>query len=221
MLSIIIAESSLELIPKELQNAKVVISHAKRVNKEPSELLLDRTYHHFAMQRLSYAHKRGRPDLVHITLLSITSTPLYNEGLLNLYLHTIDDKVIILKNVRLPRNLYRFEGLMIDLFKKKRIVNNNMLIEYYEMSFGSLINLLKPMHVIALSRLGDLSSADKIAMDYNDKDVAIVIGGFPKGHFSNEIIDNVNSIIAISKYHLDSHVVSSRIVYEFEKLLIR
>ncbi len=221
MLSIVIAEAALEIVPKELQNTKVVINHAKRVNKSPGELLLDRSYHHFAMRNLVNAHKRGRPDLVHITLLTITSTPLYKEDLINLYLHTIDDKVIILKNVRVPRNLDRFEGVIIDLFKKRRIESNKMLMEYHDMSFNSLIDIMRPAHVIALSRLGNPSTPEKIARDYNDNNIVIVIGGFPKGHFSDTIVKSIDEMLSISKYSLDSHLVSARIVYEFEKVLIK
>ncbi|RMF32242.1 MAG: ribosome biogenesis protein, partial [Candidatus Nitrosothermus koennekii] len=94
MLSLIIAEAALELVPKELQNHRSVINHAKRLNRKPSEILLDRSYHHRAMLRLKDQWKRGRPDLVHISLLAVTSTPLYREGLIDLYLHTIADKVL-------------------------------------------------------------------------------------------------------------------------------
>lgn len=217
MLSLIIAEAALELVPKELQNHRSIINHARRLGREPSELLLDRSYHHHAMLRLRDGWKRGRPDLVHISLLSVTSTPLYREGLIDLYVHTINDRVLYLKNVRLPRAYNRFEGLIIDLFKKKSIKSDNMLIEVKDMDFISLLNSIKPNHVIGLSRLGNSSSAEDVAK----KEGAIIVGGFPRGHFSNIITDNIDELVSISRYALDTHVVCSRIVYEFEKRLIR
>ena len=216
MPSLIIAEAALELVPNELQRNKDIVNHAMRVNRKPSEILLDRSYHHNSMLKLKDGWKRGRPDLVHISLLSVTSTPLYREGLLDLYLHTIDDKVLLLKNVRLPRTYARFEGLIIDLFKKKRITANNMSIEVHEMNFEDLMRRIKPRYAIGLSRLGKPSTAELVV----DKDV-IIVGGFPRGHFSNEIIDNVNELVSISRYPLDTHTVCSRIAYEFEKHLIR
>lgn len=217
MLSLIIAESALELVPKELQRHKLIINHARRLDRKPNEILLDRSYHHTLMLKLKNGLKRGRPDLVHISLLAVTSTPLYREKLVDLYLHTIDDKVLKLKNVRLPRTYARFEGLIVDLFKKRRIANNDMLIELYDMDFKALIDLVKPNYVIGLSRIGRPSTAELIA----EKEGAIVIGGFPRGHFSNTITDNINELASISKYALDTHVVCSRTVYEFEKRLIR
>ncbi len=217
MLSLIIAEAALELIPKELQKDKSIISHARKINRNPDEILLDRSYHHASMLKLKNGWKRGRPDLIHISSLAVTSTPLYKEGLVNLYIHTIDDKVLMLKNVRLPRTYSRFEGLMIDLFKKRKIASNNMLMEVHDMNFKTLIDLIKPDYVIGLSRIGEPSSAKVIA----EKEGAIIVGGFPRGHFSNAITDNVNELASISKYALDTHVVCARLVYEFEKCLIR
>lgn len=218
MLYLILAESALEQVPREIIDHKSVISHAKRLDRDPRELLLDRSYHHKAMLRLKNAHKRGRPDLIHISLLSITSTPLYKQGLIELYLHTINDKVITLRNVRLPRHYNRFEGLMIDLFKKRRIVSKDMLMEVKDMRFKDIIDAIDAKMIIGLSRLGNCIDANTIArLD----DVCIVIGGFPKGHFSNSIASNLDAIYSISKYPLDTHVVASRIVYEFEQRLIR
>ncbi|GIU70827.1 MAG: 16S rRNA methyltransferase [Candidatus Nitrosocaldaceae archaeon] len=217
MLSLIIAEAALELVPKELQNHRSVINHSKRLNRKPSEILLDRSYHHHAMLRLKDRWKRGRPDLVHISLLAVTSTPLYREGLIDLYLHTITDKVLYFKNVRLPRAYNRFEGLIIDLFKKKSIKNDDMFMEVKDMDLVSLLNYIKPNYVVGLSRLGKPSSAEEVSK----KEGAIIVGGFPRGHFSNIITSNIDELVSISRYALDTHVVCSRIIYEFEKRLIR
>jgi len=36
--------------------------------------------------------KRGRPDIVHLCLLEATSIPLYREGRIQIYAHTIRDR---------------------------------------------------------------------------------------------------------------------------------
>jgi rRNA small subunit pseudouridine methyltransferase Nep1 len=41
MFSLILAESSLELVPQELKNHPSVISHARKLGKVPSKILLD------------------------------------------------------------------------------------------------------------------------------------------------------------------------------------
>jgi len=120
MLSLILAESSLELVPKELQNHNSVISHSKKLGKKPSEILLDNSWHYGAMKGIKNEIKRGRPDLVHFSLLEATSIPLYYEKKISIYVHTIDDKVIFIgDDVRLPKSYHRFVGLIEKLFSEK------------------------------------------------------------------------------------------------------
>ncbi len=94
MLSLIIAESALELVPKELQRHNSVIASARRFNKKPSEILLDISWHFAAMKGIKNEIKRGRPDLIHFSLLEACSIPLYFENKLDIFVHTNDDKVI-------------------------------------------------------------------------------------------------------------------------------
>ena len=120
MLSLILAESSLELVPKELQNHNSVISHSKKLGKKPSEIILDNSWHFGAMKGIKNEIKRGRPDLVHFSLLEATSIPLYYEKKISIYVHTIDDKVIFIgDDVRLPKSYHRFIGLIEKLFSEK------------------------------------------------------------------------------------------------------
>ena len=65
MISLILSESALELVPYELQKHPSVISHAKKLQKHPSEILLDNYWHFAAMKGIKNEIKRGRPDLVH------------------------------------------------------------------------------------------------------------------------------------------------------------
>src|ERR671913_400392 len=77
-ISIVLAESALEIIPTELRNNHIIINHSKKVGKSVGEVFLDKSYHYSAMKQknIDFIWKRGRPDLVHICLLSILSTPL-------------------------------------------------------------------------------------------------------------------------------------------------
>ena len=61
----------LELVPKELQKHNSVISSARRFNKKPAEILLDISWHFAAMKGIKNEIKRGRPDLVHFSLLEL------------------------------------------------------------------------------------------------------------------------------------------------------
>ncbi len=111
MLSLIVAESALELVPKEIQQHNSVISHSKKLGKKPSEILLDNSWHFAAMKGIKNEIKRGRPDLVHFSLLEACSIPLYYEKKISVYVHTIEDKVIFIGDeLHLPKSYHRFAG---------------------------------------------------------------------------------------------------------------
>lgn len=220
--SLIIAEAALETVPKSIARHPSVVKHAAKIGKSADEILLDRSYHHGAMLRLKDAGRRGRPDLVHFALLEATSTPLYHKNMLKVYVHTAANKVIFLnKNVRLPKSYFRFEGLMEDLFKNKKArSNSDVLIELKNMEFCDLISKQRPTKVIGLSRIGAKSSAEEVAKMI-DSDTIIVVGGFPRGHFSSNISSKINYTYSISDLALEAHVVIARILYECEKILFK
>ena len=171
MLSIILAESSLELVPVELQNHPSVLSHGKKNGKKPSNILLDNSWHFAAMKDLENELKRGRPDLVHVCLLSICGSPLYLENKISVYVHTINDMVITLRNqVRIPKSYHRFEGLMEQLFVEKEIRSNkDILLESENMDFENLINSISPSVVVGLSTIGEKNSFGNIAKNLEKK----------------------------------------------------
>ncbi|MFC1754838.1 ribosome biogenesis protein, partial [Thermoproteota archaeon] len=123
MLTLIIAEAALETIPKQLWKHPSVTKHAISRRKKPGDIILDRSYHHAAMLGMKDNQRRGRPDLIHSVLLEATATPLFFKNNLNIWVHTYDNKVIYFKkNIRLPKSYFRFEGLIEQLFKEKKIV---------------------------------------------------------------------------------------------------
>nr|AIF07743.1 ribosome biogenesis protein (NEP1) [uncultured marine thaumarchaeote KM3_24_H04] len=79
MLTLILTQSSLEIVPSEIQNHPSVTSYCKRNKKKSSEVLLDNSWHFAAMKGISNEIKRGRPDIIHLALLAICSTPLYQQ----------------------------------------------------------------------------------------------------------------------------------------------
>ena len=220
MLSLILAESSLELVPKELQEHNSVKSHGKKLGKHPSEILLDNSWHYGAMKGIKNEIKRGRPDLVHISLLEACSIPLYFKEKISIFVHTIDDKVIFLGNdVHLPKSYHRFAGLVEKLYSEKIIeVDGKKLLEIKNMSFSELLDEIKPKRIIGLSTEGVRSSSEDVAKKLTD-DSCLVIGGFPKGHFSDEIKKRFEYIVSVDEIPLEAHIVISRVLYEYEKTI--
>ena len=120
MISLILSESSLELVPDELKHHPSITEHAKKLGKHTSEILLDNSWHFAAMKGIKNQLKRGRPDLVHFSILEATTIPLYLQNKMKLFVHTLDDKVIFFgKNVRIPKSYHRFEGIIEKLFQEK------------------------------------------------------------------------------------------------------
>ena len=222
MLSVILAESSLELIPKSIQNHPSVVSHAKKLEKKPSEILLDNSWHFAAMKGIYNEHKRGRPDLVHLCLLEACTIPLYLENKIMIYLHTIDDKVIFVgKGVRIPKSYHRFEGLIEKLYKEKTIESDGkILLELKELNFAKLLDHIKPKKVIGLSIEGISNSYQNIASIFDDN-YSVVIGGFQKGHFSELVKNRIDELYCINKKSLEAHVVVGRTLYEYEKTIFK
>lgn len=220
MISLILAESSLELVPLELQNHPSVLSHAQKLGKHPSEILLDNSWHFAAMKGIDNEIKRGRPDLIHFSILESTTIPLYLKNKIKIYIHTINNKVIYIgENVHIPKSYHRFEGLIEKLFLEKTIQSNaNILLEVKEKSFSELINEIKPSKVIGFSTKGKNSSFEKISSEISDN-TCIVIGGFQKGHFSESTKNKITHLFSISDLSYEAHVVIARMLYEYEKTI--
>jgi rRNA small subunit pseudouridine methyltransferase Nep1 len=221
LLSLVIAESALELVPLELQRHNSVIASARRFNKKPSEILLDISWHFAAMKGIKNEIKRGRPDLVHFSLLEACSIPLYFENKLNVFVHTIDDKVISVgQNVRLPKSYHRFIGLVEKLYATGKIKeSDNTLLEIKNMNFGNLIKKINPKQIVGLSSKGIKSSYQKLSEEIGDN-TCIVVGGFSKGQFSDSIRTYFDKEISVDKEPLEAHIIISRVLYEYEKRII-
>ena len=46
----------------------------------------------------------------------------------------------------------------------------------------------------------------------------MLVGGFPKGHFTPETSEVLDQLARIDSSPMDAHVVAARLVYEVEKL---
>lgn len=175
------------------------------------------------MKRLPDSLKRGRPDIAHFALMEALSTPLFMNMMLKVYVHTINDKIIaIADNLRIPKSYFRFERLMVSLFRDNVIKSNEgtILMELSDGTFAELIDMIKPNMVIGLSTVGVQSKAQKVAENARSVDhSSLVIGGFAKGHFSENVTKSLGPTYSISNLALETHVVIARILYECEKLL--
>jgi len=162
VLNLVIAESALELVPKEIARHPSVVSDSRRSEAEGSTLLLDRSIHHAAMVKLEDQFKRGRPDLVHVTLLNATSTPLYQDGRAKVFIHTRNDVVLEFKEqTRPPKSYARFRDLMR---KTLREMPETGLIKTYQLPMEGLLKRMAGDEVVGLSIQGRESNFADLAV---------------------------------------------------------
>lgn len=224
LLNLIIADASIETIPNNLYRHHS-LKKIRLSGKKPNDILLDRSFHHFAMvsSGIENEHKRGRPDILHIALVNALATPLYSKNLMKVFIHTINNNVILVgDNVKIPKSYMRFEGLMLNLIKNKKIISDDgqLLLEIRsQMKFENLIKeIIKADAVVGFSTTGRYRKLESIALDLSElTNPCVVIGGFPKGYFSESVDMCFDKKYSISNMGLESQVVISRLIYEYEK----
>jgi len=216
LLNFVLAESALEIVPKEIRSQPAVTSDARRRQKDPSEILLDRSFHHSAMAKLKDSEKRGRPDLVHVTLLNVTGTPLYLDGSVRVFVHTYDDVVLeVAEKTRIPKNYLRFRGLMEKVLVERP---KQGLIRVHSMRVKELLTMVSSDEAIGLSVRGKMMTLEELARKVmTAKNPSVIVGGFPHGHFSPETLAAMDKLVRIDAGPLEAHVVASRVIYEAEK----
>lgn len=222
MLNFVLAEAALETIPKKIVFHPSVVAWAKGVNKKTHRALLDRSYHHRAMFSLDDSLKRGRPDIVHFSLLEALGTPLNREGLLRTYIHTIGNLLIFLNpTVRLPRNYNRFVGLIEQLFRTTRVPEQGqVLLRLRKGNLSDLLDVIKPSYTLVFTRSGSPKTLhDVLERLVKMENPLVIVGAFPGGRFSEETLNIANELVSIDSEVLDTWTVTARIIYEYERLI--
>jgi rRNA small subunit pseudouridine methyltransferase Nep1 len=187
-LAVILLESGLELVPESLWSHPQVKSVATRYGIQPSRMLLDKTLHYHAMHMLPQKWKRGRPDIVHTTLLVLQDSMLNMQGLLEVYIHVYDGRVFrVAPETRLPKNYDRFKGLMAQLLAAGKVpptgepliwLEANSLKEFVE----------KRGRIILLHEKGKPATTRSVAREALETGLPIGIGMFPRGDFKRSTL---------------------------------
>jgi rRNA small subunit pseudouridine methyltransferase Nep1 len=222
LLTLVLAECALETIPRRLWKHPLIGHHAKKRNKAAQFILLDRSYHHAAMKRLDDSEKTGRPDIIHLSLLEALGSPLNKEGLLEVYVHTLNDYVISMNaEVRLPKNYNRFVGLFEQLFQLGTIPTSGpALLRLDRKPLAQLLEEINPDYVLLFSRQGAPKTVEAAMSTLQTKQrPAAVIGGFPHGHFSKTTISLADEVACADPEMLETWTLTARVIYEYERAL--
>jgi len=188
VLRIILLESALELAPKEIWEHPQIVGFARRLGVDVREVILDKTFHYYAMEKLPEKWKRGRPDILHLVLLLLQDSILNISGCLEVYFHVFDGRVFHVEpDTRLPKHLERFKGLMAQLLQLDRVPpNGRPLIYKVADSLEEFVS--KYGGLILLWEKGKPASLDHIIREALETGWPIGIGCFPRGDFKKTTI---------------------------------
>ncbi len=217
-ITIFLLESPLELVPRELWRHPAVTKNARRRGKRPGEILLDKSLHFAAMKDIRDHEKRGRPDIVHATLLEIQGSPLNLEGFVETYIHTYTGSIYYIRpETRIPKNYNRFVGLMEQLLIKGRVPPNTDKPLIYKVP-EDLPSILarKKKQLLLLDEKAPRISLNELADIILEDKYVIGIGMFPHGDFNQKIKRIAYKRYSIYKKTLESWIVSSRIITAIE-----
>src|SRR3989454_7502161 len=219
LLTLILAESSIELVPNEITGHPAILKSAERKKKDPRQLILDQSYHHSAILRLGKSGiGKGRPDIVHFCLLLALGSPLNLDNQLTCFVHTRDDQVITIDpRTRLPRSTDRFIALIEQLYQSSMVPSSGPpLMKLRRESLKDLLSKISPDSIVALTTLGLPKPMEAVAAGLREaKRPVFIVGGFSAGHFSDRTMKIASGEIPIDSRKLEGWAVLGRGGYDF------
>jgi len=220
-LAFILLESPLELVPDEIRGHPQVRRSARRYGVDVGDLLLDKSLHYNAMAALPRKWKRGRPDIVHITLLNILDSPLAEEGKLEVYIHTVSNRVYRVESrTRIPKHLERFKGLMAQLLKLGRVPpEGEPLIYRVADSLGEFLSSRREGLALLWER-GERASPRRVASEALEEGLLLGIGMFPRGDFQRSVLRKASRAYRLyGGRPLKAWTVAARILCAAEEIM--
>ena len=190
-LEIILLESALELVPQEIISHPQVIRSARRYLLSPGQMLLDAGIHWKAMKLIDRWWRRGRPDIVHVSLLNLLEKYPVRSGKVSVYMHVQDGRVFRFSpEVRIPKNYDRFKGLMSQLLRLNSVPpgSGSPLIYLVARSLREFLSGGN-RKLMLLTEDGDVDMTphDVVVKAYRESYV-VGFGAYPRGPFSDEVL---------------------------------
>lgn len=221
MLTLILAEAELEMVPESIKYHPQVQKAAKFRERRAARTLLDSSVHHEAMRQLPEHERRGRPDLVHFSLLLALDSALNKADKLRVVVHTRnDERIAIHPDTRLMRNYPRFVGLMENLFREGATPKHDPLLVHEEgWDLKRVIEHHKSGPVVCFSEAGTPVEPgaffeQKVAAS---PDLTIVLGCFPHGDFRLAPSSFADEIVGLGGATLCVWTVEMEILAHYER----
>jgi rRNA small subunit pseudouridine methyltransferase Nep1 len=219
--SFLFFDSNVETVPTEYSAMRHLTRLAKRYRKRPKEMLLDRAIHHSILKMMPDSLRRGRPDIVHLSILSIADTPAYQQDLVNFILHTIENLIIVPKGIwRPPRNYLNFVNLFEQLLRARRVPQTGeAVLATRPGDIKDALGLLRGKRVILFSSRGRLVDLRLFFETTPYEGSVYLVGAYAKGKPRKSILEIADDVVSIYPRMLSSQVVVSRVAYELERAI--
>lgn len=218
--ALVLAESSIELVPRNLRDHPSVVSYGRRFGRDPNRMLLDSSFHHRAMRPLSESERRGRPDIAHYCALLAQGSRLAAAGRLRLFIQTFHgDLIRIAPETRLPRVYDRFKGLVEQVLAEGEVPKDERLLVVEEGGLKELLGSWEPPRTILFSSPGERTTLKKLFPPKRKIDgIAVLIGAFPHGEFHEATRALATEVVSIADQPMEAWSVEAEVLHRLAEV---
>lgn len=231
-LHLILADSELELVPREFWSHPAVSNNARKRGKRSSQVLLDSSLHHSLFSDPSERSRRGRPDIVHQFLLLGLDSILNLQGRLSLKVHTRNDELIhVSPETRLPKNYNRYSGLFEELFRtgavpdgKRPLIRLEKDVDLHEAvkrERDEILGTEREPSILIMDPSGKQEDLRKVMgkeVRNEGGGLICVIGGFSNGGYRSDVNFEKAKMISLPGGELKVWTVVSEVIVNFRSL---
>lgn len=220
MLTIVLAEAELEIVPHSIVHHPQVQRAARHRDRRPGRSLLDSSIHHEALREIREGERRGRPDLVHFSLLLALDSALNKADQLRVVVHTRnDERLAIHPDTRLMRNYPRFVGLMEKLFQEGASPRDNPLLILEDgWPLKRVIEHHRTGPVVCFREEGrPVEPGAYLAEKAAGGDLTVVLGAFPHGDFHVDPATFSDEVVGLGGEALSVWTVEMEVLAHWER----
>lgn len=213
VLKVLLVGAEVELVPPEIAGHPSVRLNLQ-AGRKPSDALLDQNLHATASRPLPGGERRGRPDIVHYSLLTLLESPVAKAGQLEVAVHTRDNELIRIRtDTRLPRGEARMHGLLAKVLRDGRSQDKQPLIWVEAtMTPAKVLESFAKGPVVRLDEGGAALSPAEVVAKAKGGDLTLVLGAFPSGDFAPAWKEVAPDAVSIWREPLNAWAVAGELV---------
>jgi rRNA small subunit pseudouridine methyltransferase Nep1 len=221
VLTLVLAEAELELVPEPIVTHPQVQAAARSRDRRASRTLLDSSLHHEALRQVPEGERRGRPDLVHFGLLLALDSALNKADELRVVVHTRnDERLAVHPDTRLMRNYPRFVGLMEKLFQDGASPRDNpLLVLEPGWPLARILEHHKSGPIVAFHEQGRAIEPGAYLAERRaaGPDLTVVLGAFPHGDFHQPPASWSDEVVGLGGDALSVWTVEMEVLVHWER----